>query len=448
MASLTKYKGKPDSKGHSPTLYKVQFVGLDRVRRTVYLGEVAARDARNVKAHVGAIVSSLNAGQHPPDETARWLSRVSDVLHEKLAAVGLVRARACATLKAFLDDYTRKRGDVKTATSTNWGHTKRNLLAYFGEDRLLRSITEGDAEDWRRWLFTSEKLAENTINKRCQNAKQFFAYARRHRLIETNPFEVLKGATKGNPKRFYFVTADESTKVLNACPDTQWKLIFALCRFGGLRCPSELAPLKWGDVDWENDRITVRSPKTEHHTGGESRVIPLFPELRPYLEAALNELLEDFDPQAKRLSQQAVVSRHLDSNTNLRTTFEKIIKRAGLTPWPKLFQNLRSSRQTELEEKFPSHVVCSWIGNSVQVAKKHYLQTTDEHFERAAKTTHKTTHGIAEIGGIERNKEVEEDKKTQENQRFPGFVRSGSVGVTGLEPVTSAMSTRRSNQLS
>lgn len=40
-----------------------------------------------------------------------------------------------------------------------------------------------------------------------------------------------------------------------------------------------------GHIDWEHDRITIQSPKTEHLAGGESRVIPLFPELRPYLEA-------------------------------------------------------------------------------------------------------------------------------------------------------------------
>ncbi len=32
--------------------------------------------------------------------------------------------------------------------------------------------------------------------------------------------------------------------------------------------------------------------------------------------------------------------------------------RAGLKPWAKLFHNLRASRQTELENDFPSHVVC------------------------------------------------------------------------------------------
>jgi len=35
--------------------------------------------------------------------------------------------------------------------------------------------------------------------------------------------------------------------------------------------------------------MVVRSPKTEHHEGGESRVVPIFPELRPYLEAVFDQ---------------------------------------------------------------------------------------------------------------------------------------------------------------
>jgi len=38
---------------------------------------------------------------------------------------------------------------------------------------------------------------------------------------------------------------------------------------------------------------------------------------------------------------------------------------------PKLFQNLRSTRETELMETYPAHVVCAWIGNSEAVARKH-----------------------------------------------------------------------------
>ncbi len=46
--------------------------------------------------------------------------------------------------------------------------------------------------------------------------------------------------------------------------------------------------------------------------------------------------------------------------------------------------NLRSTRQTELAESWPNHVVCAWIGNSEAVARKHYLQVTEEHFQQAA----------------------------------------------------------------
>lgn len=68
---------------------------------------------------------------------------------------------------------------------------------------------------------------------------------------------------------------------------------------------------------------------------------------------------------------------------NLRTTMEKIVQRAGVPSWPKLFHNLRASRETELCQRFPIHVVCEWIGNSAAVAVRHYLQVTENDFDRA-----------------------------------------------------------------
>ena len=59
------------------------------------------------------------------------------------------------------------------------------------------------------------------------------------------------------------------------------------------------------------------------------------------------------------------------------------IDAAGLSPWPKLWQNMRASRETELVEQFPAHVVAAWVGHTVAVAEKHYLQVTEAHFEKA-----------------------------------------------------------------
>lgn len=109
--------------------------------------------------------------------------------------------------------------------------------------------------------------------------------------------------------------------------------------------------------------------------GGESRLIPLFPELRPLLADA-------FD--AAEPGTVFVVNRYRDATANLRTQLLRIIRRAGLTPWPKPFHNLRASRETELAASFPLHVVCDWIGNSERIADRHYLQVTDDHFQAAA----------------------------------------------------------------
>jgi len=102
--------------------------------------------------------------------------------------------------------------------------------------------------------------------------------------------------------------------------------------------------------------------------------VPIFPELRPYLDSAWN----DAEP-----GEEFVVSRRR-KNVTLRTQFERIIKNAGLKPWPKLFQNLRSTRETELiNQGHPIHVVCSWLGNTASVALEHYAQVRDEDFAKA-----------------------------------------------------------------
>jgi len=60
-----------------------------------------------------------------------------------------------------------------------------------------------------------------------------------------------------------------------------------------------------------------------------------------------------------------------------------MIERAGLALWLKRFQSLRSARQAELENLFPSHVVIAWPGNSQSVAAKYHLPVIDDHFKAA-----------------------------------------------------------------
>ncbi len=431
MASISK-----DANGRK----RILFFNQDRERKTIRLGRATMQQAEAVKLRIELLVAAKINGTAPDVDTSRWAASVGDELHAKLAEHGLVAARAKfeqTTLGPFLEGYIASRSDVKRSTVIVYGHTKRCLVEYFGADRPLASITPAGADDWRRWLSRpadgGQGLADNTVRRRCGIAKQFFRSALRRRLIAENPFADMKSVgVVAKRDRDYFVSREDSARVLDACPDAQWRLLFALSRYGGLRCPSEHLGLRWGDVDWQRARITVRSPKTAHHDGKASRVLPLFPELRPYLQAVLDELLEDFDPKAERLSDQPVITRYRCANTNLRTQLERIIARAGLKTWPKLFQNLRATRETELVEQFPSHVVCEWIGHSATVAAKHYLQVTDDHFAKAAQNpAHNTTQPV----GIERNTSEQncENLGERATSRMPIVY---AMGDDGLEPPT------------
>ena len=354
----------------------IQFVAPDGKRRPkVRLGKVPMRTANALKTKIEALVASCITGHAPDDETSRWVAGLDSAMLDKLSKVGLIESKNTTTLGPFLTAYIDGRCDVKPRTRAKYVSSHRNLVSYFGEHRIVRNITPGDADEWRLHMLQSGR-AENTIRKHTAVAKLFFNAAVRRRLIESNPFVDLKAAIQPNPDRFYFITPEESAAVLAACPDAEWRLIFALGRFGGLRCPSEHLGLQWGDINWEHGRMHVRSPKTEHHVGGESRMVPLFPELRACLDECyhLAEQGEEF-----------VIARYRDPNVNLRKRMTQIIRNAGLKPWPKLFQNLRSTRQTELEESWPTHVVCKWMGNSQRVAARHYLQVTEEHFEKAVR---------------------------------------------------------------
>ena len=412
----------------------IQFVGSDGKRRSIRLGKVSQRLAESVQVRVEHLAAAQATGGALDGETARWVADLDAQLADKLAAVGLIPKRQRATLGAFLDSYIAVRADVKPATAIVYGHTRRCLVEYFGAEKPLQEITAGEADAWRLWLLDHEKLADNTVRRRCGIAKQYFRAAVRRRLIAENPFVDLVAAVRRNDKRYYFITQEDARKVLDACPDAQWRLLFALSRFGGLRCPSEHVGLRWGDVDWERGRITVHSPKTEHHPGGESRQIPMFPELRPYLEA---------DWEQAEPGTEHVITCCRGDGSNLRTRLQKIIRRAGLTPWPKLWQNLRSTRATELVgEGWPEYKVCKWLGHSKLVAEKHYWQVTDADFEKAAgmtdPATQNPTHPTHVMGG---------NAPSQETQN-PGFTgvyvpvlncTNVDVGGTGLEPATSTV---------
>jgi integrase len=158
----------------------------------------------------------------------------------------------------------------------------------------------------------------------------------------------------------------------------------------------------WGDILWDHGKIRVRSTKTEHHEGCEMRHVPIR-DVRSYLDAAFAEAEE---------GSEDVITRFSDTNNNLDKPFKKIIEAAGMIPWAKLFQNLRSSCETQwLKDGERADLVANWIGHSVKVQRMNYVQETEEDIEafnrRTAfvavkKATQKATQNPLENDGTAR----------------------------------------------
>ena len=187
--------------------------------------------------------------------------------------------------------------------------------------------------------------------------------------------------------------------------------------------------------------MSLPEAKVEHHEGRGVRSWPLFPVLRTILEQLLEELTIDGrypSPESfvvnKPEYRAAAMRPGGWANANLRTQFLKILRKAGVAPWARLFHSTRASRQTELEAQFPLHVVCSWLGNSESVATDSYLLVTDSHFQAATtpirgtpalrldetpdeKTGNSCATGVQQIAARNGTQENETNENTGENEK-------------------------------
>jgi integrase len=431
-----------------------QFTDADGKRRTIRLSDVSKTKAGTFYAHLDKLVEARRLGEKIPGDTLNFLKNLNDRLHKKLVKLKLLEPREVPVtepepveqrvlLGEFLDDYITKRTDVKPATRTFYGHTRRNLVEYFGDKKPVFEITEGDADDFRRYLI-GELPAEASVNRRCGMAKTFFRSAVRHRLIPSNPFQDLDASIKGNASKQRFIDRATIDRIIEFAPDAEWRLLIVLARYGGLRIPSEALSLRWCDIDWEKQRIRVTAPKTEHHENRGTRDIPIFPELVQPLQEAWDQAEEGDEFVISRHRPQSVINAAGNwHGVNFRTQFTKIIRRAGFEPWPRIWQNLRSSRETELASDHPLHVVCAWIGNTERIAARHYLQVTDAHFEKAL---HKALQYEAESGGTESESpplsqsiDVTNYASSNKKSDLTPIRETAFMGDAGIEPATSTV---------
>ncbi len=218
------------------------------------------------------------------------------------------------------------------------------------------------------------------------------------------------------------IEPEDAKSTTKAATNLQWKLPVALGRLAGLRIPSESRLLQWGHiVDWERRRLQVYAPKTDA-----TRSVPIVPELHDILAEAYD---------AAPVGSAEIVRL---STNNLQRNLRLMADRAGLPslgvgPW----QTLRRSAETMFAMTYPQHAVSQWIGHSVAMSLKHYVQTPDSLFEsvasapvlRAAVSSgtgpHQTEFGLGETLAV-LTPETKRPRKQSRNASFSGSSGSAS----------------------
>jgi integrase len=277
--------------------------------------------------------------------------------------------------KAYIE---ARKSEVAPGTIELHEMTNRYLKAQLGEERRIDTITRFDARAFKTALAKGDLVRVNerkhgpptaaTVDLHIRNARTMFNRAVDDDLIQFNPFDRLAGGVAPTEKNWHYVDAAEFKKLLGACPNDGWRVFLGLCRLAGLR-QGEALSLRWGQVDWDGNRLEVWGEKTKR-----KRVVPVAPELLPILRAAFEKAAE---------GEVYVVTgvTHL----NVWRDFGVICKHAGVKQYAKWCHTLRKNREGDwISAGFPFHVVADWMGHSPEVARQHYLRVDDNNMAAAS----------------------------------------------------------------
>lgn len=351
---------------------RIWFTDAEGKRKSVRIGKVDDDAAIVFCDNLQALANASLTNTEPRSHVVAWVMGLPAVLQDRLARVGLIEIEtkdAVPALGAYFDEYiaNRKAGE---SSKTVWRRARRHICDHIGTDRLLDSVTVGDALRWRDAML-SKPLAEATVRKMTQVGRQVFKRALKEKLVTSNPFldEDLPVVVGEREKEYVDITVIE--RLCEHMPSLEWQAVLILARVAGLRVQSEGPLLKWGHVDWSGGRLSVTDPKRK-----KTRSVSLFPQLR--------EVLERLYEQAERGEEFILPTVRTRSN-NWGTPLKKWMRKAGVEPWAALFNSMRSSAETDIAREFGVHLAGEWVGNSVKVALKHYVRSTEADYERANK---------------------------------------------------------------
>jgi integrase len=419
--------------------FNLQFY-VERKRYTIYLSKKHTKQfAQSMKDIVDQLLLSRINMSYPPQRVIKWIEVAPSTIKTKLERAGLIEVVKPITIEQMIQQFISiKTPDIKPRTLEKYNINAIRFWAYFGQkndiklspelvqkfqlwlqpkftspvvnrtinyiqnvlkgaklernnenttrfwafigkETLVTNVTSDEIHNWKKWLLN--KYATETVQSTITSIRSAFDYVVKKKIVPENPLDNIRCIIKVNRSKDRVITPDEYVKLLDACPNNQWRVIIALSRIGGVRGPCEIRDLHWNDINFQHNVITIREPKTEHHTGQGERLMPLFQDLRVELERLYA------DPEYKSKDYVITFFNRNLNQISLTHYTNSISQRAGLGKIERFFDNMRTTRSNELVRMYGSDLENAWLGHSDKTRKKYYWQPTDTELLQAANDT-------------------------------------------------------------
>lgn len=213
--------------------------------------------------------------------------------------------RTKATLNDRWDDYIANKPELKQSTRTNYKYMYKKYVRDNIGDAYITSINYSFMKRFFTQLIHEYGFKPNSVEIIHTILHPVFDLAVRDCIIRTNPTNGIMAELKRSndwekPKRHALTEAQQLAFMNYVCNSPQYSHWFPLllCLLGTGCRPGEMLGLRWCDIDWDNNIISINhnliyrlqdSGKVEYHittpkTKKGIREIPMFRNVRKVLE--------------------------------------------------------------------------------------------------------------------------------------------------------------------
>jgi len=234
----------------------------------LYMVDIVLPNGKRIRKHIGP--SKKQAEQVHKKIMSEIVEGTWGIQEQKMI-------QFCELVPLYLEycELNKSASTVRSDRSRMEGH----LLSYFG-DLLLNQITVALVESYKG-MRIREGASAKTVNHDLSLLQSMIKFAQERDHVRDNMVaRVKKLKLAKNPPRY--LSHGEIERLLEAARGSHLRPLLETALATGMR-KSELFNLKWTDIDFEQDTVTVQSKEDWHTKNYKARALALTPRLRRVL---------------------------------------------------------------------------------------------------------------------------------------------------------------------